>query len=124
MGLILYLRNTGTLVSCSRFIFDLPNDMVSMLPVASCVVVKASDPEALKDAKGKPIIRPYTPISRPDLPGELHLLVKKYDAGNASKHIHSLNEGDTLAIKGPIPKYPFKGANTFPFCELIVHVKD
>lgn len=81
-----------------------------MLPVASCVVVKSSDVEALKDSTGKPIIRPYTPVSHPDLPGELHLLVKKYDAGNASKHIHSLKEGNTLAIKGPILKFPFKSA--------------
>lgn len=93
-----------------RFIFDLPDGQASMLPVASCVIVKASDPEALKNAKGKPIVRPYTPISHPDLPGELHFLIKKYDAGNASKYIHSLKEGETLAIKGPISKFPFKGA--------------
>ncbi|KAF8581700.1 cytochrome-b5 reductase [Ramaria rubella] len=102
----------------STFIFDLPEGQSSMLPVASCVVVKASDPETLKDTTGKPIIRPYTPISHPDLPGELHFLIKKYDAGNASKHIHSLKEGDTLAIKGPIPKYPFK-VNEFEEVALI-----
>lgn len=60
------------------------------MPVASCLVVKSSNPEALKDAKGNPIIRPYTPISPPDKKGELALLVKKYDNGNASKYIHTL----------------------------------
>jgi len=79
-----------------------------MLPVASCVLVKSSDPEALKDDKGKPIIRPYTPTSRPDLPGELHFLIKRYDNGNASKHIHSLKVGDNLGIKGPNPKFPYQ----------------
>lgn len=73
-----------------RFIFELPNNEASLLPVASCLVVKSSDPEALKDKKGKPIIRPYTPISPSDAKGELALLVKKYDNGNASKHIHDL----------------------------------
>ncbi|KAJ8084823.1 hypothetical protein AAF712_011652 [Marasmius tenuissimus] len=92
----------------SEFIFELPNNEASLLPVASCLVVKSSDPEALKDAKGKPIIRPYTPISSPDQPGELTLLIKRYEQGNASKHIHSLQPGDTLAIKGPIPKWPWK----------------
>ncbi|THV06483.1 cytochrome-b5 reductase [Dendrothele bispora CBS 962.96] len=92
----------------SEFVFELPNNEASLLPVASCLIVKSSDPEALKDSKGKPIIRPYTPISPSDLPGELTLLVKKYDNGNASKHIHSLKEGDTLSIKGPIPKWPWK----------------
>ncbi|KAJ3774361.1 cytochrome-b5 reductase [Lentinula raphanica] len=102
----------------SEFVFELPNNEASLLPVASCIVVKSSDPEALKDEKGKPIIRPYTPISPPDQQGELTLLVKKYDNGNASKHIHELKEGDTLSIKGPIPKFPYK-ANEFDEVALI-----
>lgn len=78
-----------------RFIFELPNNEASLLPVASCLVVKASNPEVLKNEKGQPIIRPYTPISPPDQKGELTLLVKKYDAGNASKHIHELKVRNT-----------------------------
>ncbi|KAF5375218.1 hypothetical protein D9758_000492 [Tetrapyrgos nigripes] len=91
----------------SEFIFELPNNEASLLSVASCIIVKSSDPEALKDAKGKPVIRPYTPISPSEKKGELTLLVKKYDTGQASKHIHELKEGDTLSIKGPIPKWPW-----------------
>ncbi|KAF8913182.1 cytochrome-b5 reductase [Gymnopilus junonius] len=102
----------------SIFHFELPNDEASLIPITSCLVVKASDPEALKDAKGKPIIRPYTPVSRSDHPGELVLLVKEYDTGNMSKYIHSLKEGDTLAIKGPIPKFPYT-ANEFDEVALI-----
>ncbi|KAG5636310.1 hypothetical protein H0H81_008481, partial [Sphagnurus paluster] len=102
----------------SEFIFELPNNEASLLPVASCLVVKSSDPEALKDANGKPIIRPYTPISAPDQKGELTLLVKKYDQGNASKHIHGLKEGDSLSIKGPIVKFPYK-VNEFDEVALI-----
>lgn len=33
---------------------------------------------------------------------------KKYETGNVSKHIHSLKVGDTLKIKGPLPKWPWK----------------
>ncbi|KAF9011168.1 cytochrome-b5 reductase [Cyathus striatus] len=102
----------------AKFIFELPNNEASLIPVASCLVVKASDPEALVDAKGKPIIRPYTPISPPDQKGELTLLVKKYDNGNASKYIHEMKEGDTLAMKGPIAKFPYK-ANEFDEIALI-----
>ncbi|KAK0481484.1 cytochrome-b5 reductase [Armillaria novae-zelandiae] len=100
--IIPYNHNTST------FVFELPNNEASLLPVTSCLVVKSSDPAALVDAKGKPIIRPYTPVSQPDEKGILSLLVKKYEDGNASKHIHSLKEGDTLAVKGPIPKWPYK----------------
>lgn len=93
-----------------RFIFEIPDNQASLLPVASCVVVRASNPEALTGDSGKPIVRPYTPISPSDKRGELTFLIKRYDQGNASKYIHSLNVGDSLAIKGPIPKFEYKGA--------------
>ncbi|KAG6884781.1 hypothetical protein C0993_008342 [Termitomyces sp. T159_Od127] len=124
-----YNHNTSTFVPhnipCAdrlkldpRFVFELPNNEASLLPVASCLLVKASDPEALKDAKGRPIIRPYTPISSPDHRGDFSLLVKKYESGNASKYIHELKEGDTLSFKGPIAKFPYK-ANEFDEVALI-----
>lgn len=75
-----------------RFVFELPKNEASLLPVASCVVVQApsTDPDALKDAKGKPIVRPYTPISSSHQLGELTFLIKKYNSGNASKYIHDM----------------------------------
>ena len=78
------------LITLLSFIFELPNNDASLIPVASCLLVKASDPEALKDPKGKPIIRPYTPVSPSDAPGVLTLLVKRYENGNMSKYIHTL----------------------------------
>ncbi|KDQ51129.1 hypothetical protein JAAARDRAFT_41396 [Jaapia argillacea MUCL 33604] len=92
----------------AKFTFELPENEASLLPVASCVVVKSSDPEALKDAKGRPVIRPYTPISPSDKKGELTFLIKKYDSGKMTVHIHDLKPGDSLSIKGPIPKWPWK----------------
>ena len=109
-----------------RFVLELPDNQASLLPVASCLVVRASDPETHTDSKGKPIIRPYTPISSPDHKGELVLLIKRYENGNQSKYIHTLKvvlflmtsiitidiilqEGDSLALKGPFPKFPYKG---------------
>ncbi|KAN0100185.1 hypothetical protein V8E55_000169, partial [Tylopilus felleus] len=56
----------------------------------------------------KPMQRPYTPVSPPDLEGELAFVIKKYETGNVSKYIHSLKPGDKLAIKGPLPKWPWK----------------
>nr|VWO94442.1 NADH-cytochrome b5 reductase (EC [Ganoderma boninense] len=94
----------------AKYIFELPPDTASLLPIASCVVVKspsdASSP--LLDPKGKPVIRPYTPISPSDLPGELTFIIKRYEQGNMSKYIHNLAVGDKLSIKGPIPKFEFK----------------
>ncbi|THH10524.1 hypothetical protein EW146_g8349, partial [Bondarzewia mesenterica] len=110
--IIPYNHNTST------FVFELPNNEASLMPIASCVVVKSSDPEALKDKNGKPVIRPYTPISQPDTEGELAFLVKKYDNGVASKYIHELKPGETLSIKGPISKFPYK-VNEFDEVALI-----
>jgi cytochrome-b5 reductase len=80
--------------------------------------VKASNPEELLDGKGKPIIRPYTPVSPPDTPGELALPIKRYESGNMSKHIFSLKAGDTLSMKGPLLKFPYQ-ANQFDEVVLI-----
>lgn len=56
----------------------------------------------------KPTIRPYTPISDPEEKGTLELLVKKYQNGPMSEHLHDMKVGETLSIKGPIPKYPWE----------------
>jgi len=117
----------------AKFVFKLNDDEASLLPLASCVIVKSSDPEGLKDAKGKPVIRPYTPISRSDTPGELTFLIKKYENGLASGYIHGLKPGDKLAIKGPIQKFPYKdnefeevgmiagGTGIAPMYQILIH---
>lgn len=43
-----------------------------------------------------------------DEPGYLDLLVKKYENGPMSMHIHELNVDDKLQFKGPLPKYPWE----------------
>jgi len=122
-----YSHNTA------KFVFKLNDDEASLLPLASCVIVKSSDPEGLTDAKGKPVIRAYTPISRSDTPGELTFLIKRYESGLASKYIHGLQPGDKLAIKGPIPKFPYKdnefeevgmiagGTGITPMYQILIH---
>lgn len=55
----------------------------------------------------KPTIRPYTPVSDEGDRGHMDLLVKVYPNGAMSNHLHSMTPGQTLEIKGPIPKYPW-----------------
>ncbi|KAG8927553.1 NADH-cytochrome b5 reductase [Tulasnella sp. 418] len=97
----------------AKLIFELPPNTASLLPVASCVYIKSaaeSDPSQppLLDAKGKPYVRPYTPISPSDKPEELEFLIKKYDTGKVTPFLHSLKPGQSVGIKGPIPKLPIK----------------
>lgn len=85
------------------FIFELPeSDQSSGMNVTSAILTKykAADQE-------KPTIRPYTPTSDPDEKGTVELLVKKYPNGPMSEHLHNLKPGDTLSMKGPLPKYPW-----------------
>ena len=98
----------------SRFVFELPDGGAALSPVASLVVVRASEGAdgAPLDKKGNPAMRPYTPISRPEHEGELVLLIKKYESGVVSKYMHErLKPGATLSIKGPIIKFPYKGTH-------------
>lgn len=73
---------------------------------------------------GKDVIRPYTTTTAPNTEGKLELMIKKYKEGKMSQHIFSLKPGQSsdlqamcsadrfvgqkLAMKGPIPKYPYK----------------
>jgi len=105
----------------SRFVFELPDGCAALSPVASLVVVRASEGAdgAPVDKKGNPVIRPYTPISLPEHEGELVLLIKKYESGVVSKYVHErLKPGATLSIKGPIVKFPYK-ENEFEHVALI-----
>ncbi|GFH10251.1 FAD-binding FR-type domain-containing protein, partial [Haematococcus lacustris] len=56
-----------------RLRFELPNNQVSGLNVASCLVTKAVMGEG---AEAKPVVRPYTPTSAPDARGYMDLVVK------------------------------------------------
>jgi len=105
----------------ARFVFELPDGGAALSPVTSLVVVRASEGAegAPVDKKGNPAMRPYTPISSPNQEGELVLLIKKYEKGTISKYVHErLKPGDTLAIKGPIPKFAYQ-ANEFEHVTLI-----
>jgi cytochrome-b5 reductase len=81
--------------------FKLPEeDMESGLPVASAVITKYKGPEM-----EKPVIRPYTPTSDVDQKGTVEFVIKKYPNGPMSGHLHDMEPGQRLDIKGPIPKY-------------------
>lgn len=55
-----------------------------------------------------PVFRPYTPVNDLDQRGILQLVVKKYPEGRASGHLHALQPGQGLTVRGPIPSYTWK----------------
>lgn len=60
---------------------------------------------------GKNVYRSYTIASSPSRPGCCELTIKREDMGTASRHMHSLKEGDTLAITAPSGRFTFTGEN-------------
>ena len=82
-------HNTNTFT----FAFDDPKAKYNG-KTASCVVFKAS-------INGKEVIRPYTPISRPNTIGQLEFVIKDYPNGMMSRYVHQLKKGDKIEIKGP-----------------------
>lgn len=86
-----------------HFVFEL-NDKedVSGLINASCLLTKFVTP------KGNNVIRPYTPISDVSQKGLIEFVVKKYDGGKMSTHMHDMNVNDTLSFKGPIVKWKWE----------------
>jgi len=85
-----------------RFVLPSPHAVVG-LPTASFLLVRAPIGE-----EGKPVVRPYTPISAPDARGHFDLLVKTYPTGTMSRHFAKLQVGDTLEVKGPVMKLEYK----------------
>eukprot|EP00246_Nothoceros_aenigmaticus_P015549 TRINITY_DN6528_c0_g1_i1.p1 TRINITY_DN6528_c0_g1~~TRINITY_DN6528_c0_g1_i1.p1 ORF type:complete len:364 (+),score=40.07 TRINITY_DN6528_c0_g1_i1:198-1289(+) len=87
-----------------RFEFD--RDEKLGLNVASCLITRAPIGTS-KDGKPIYVIRPYTPVSPPDAMGHFDLVVKTYPEGQMSQYFVRLKAGDTLEVKGPIPKLPY-----------------
>ncbi|KAI8876208.1 ferredoxin reductase-like protein [Backusella circina FSU 941] len=69
------------------------------LPVASCVLFRHVD----KESEHKEVIRPYTPTAMSE--SHVDFIIKDYAQGNMSRHLHTLQIGDEVEMKGPIMKY-------------------
>ncbi|CDR39360.1 CYFA0S03e02498g1_1 [Cyberlindnera fabianii] len=83
------------------FAFESP-DQKSGLITASCVFFK------YVTEKGNNVVRPYTPVSDTEQTGTIEFVIKKYETGKMGNHLFGLKENDTIAVKGPIVKWPLK----------------
>eukprot|EP00930_Biecheleria_cincta_P032570 TRINITY_DN22597_c0_g1_i1.p1 TRINITY_DN22597_c0_g1~~TRINITY_DN22597_c0_g1_i1.p1 ORF type:complete len:300 (-),score=36.35 TRINITY_DN22597_c0_g1_i1:378-1277(-) len=50
----------------------------------------------------------YTPVTTDDQKGYFELLVKGYPDGQVSRYLCSLKPGDSVLVKGPVHKLPYK----------------
>ncbi|BEI96785.1 hypothetical protein CcaverHIS631_0203740 [Cutaneotrichosporon cavernicola] len=101
--------NDNTAIYELAFTGEGADQKTSGLTTASCLVVRSPEGEnAVKDDKGKPVIRPYTPVSPPGHKGSIDLIIKSYPEGNISKWFAGLKPGDEVLLKGPIVKTAYE----------------
>jgi cytochrome-b5 reductase len=107
------IKSTEITHDTKHLVFELPSkDQVSGLTTASLLLTK------FVTAKGNNVIRPYTPVSDVDQKGTVEFVIKKYETGKMSSHIHSLAPNDTLSFKGPVVKWKWE-PNQFESISLI-----
>lgn len=89
-----------TLSNRASYRFNLPTPKSILgLPIGQHISIGAACEQP--DGSTKEIVRSYTPISGDHQPGYIDLLIKSYPTGNISKHLASLNVGQTIKVKGP-----------------------
>jgi hypothetical protein len=76
----------------------LPTDILG-LPIGQHISIGAHLEQP--DGSTKEIVRSYTPVSGDHQPGYVDLLIKSYPTGNISRHLASLNVGQTIRVRGP-----------------------
>jgi hypothetical protein len=94
------LQVTKTSHNTKLIRFEIPNEKGLGLPIGRHVTVRA-------EVDGKPVMRAYTPTSRPDQKGHFDLLVKTYEFGKMSPHLHNLKVGSLLEVRGPVGRFKY-----------------
>lgn len=77
------------------------------LPVGKHMLLKFTN------AEGKPISRPYTPISSDDDLGYFDLLIKLYPQGQMSQHLDKMQIGESIEVRGPQGSLHYTGSGAF-----------
>lgn len=96
-------HKTETSHNTRLFRFSLPTpDSTLGLPLGRHISVLAS-------VDGKDVKRPYTPTSGLSTAGHFELLIKVYPEphGTMSRHLDSLQVGDTIDVRGPLGKFAY-----------------
>jgi cytochrome-b5 reductase len=59
------------------------------------------------EVDGNKVIRAYTPTTKSNQRGYFDLLIKSYDLGKLSPHLHSLKIGAKVEIRGPVGRFNY-----------------
>jgi cytochrome-b5 reductase len=94
------IESTQTSHNTKLLKFQIPDHQPLGLPVGRHLSVMAH-------IDGNKVMRPYTPVSRPDEIGSFSLLIKAYEFGRMSNHLFKLEVGDSLEVRGPVGRFKY-----------------
>jgi len=86
-----------------RFALPTENSILG-LPIGQHISLAATldvTDQKTGETKSQQVVRSYTPISSDVNPGYFDLMIKTYPTGNISRHLGTLNVGDTMKVRGP-----------------------
>eukprot|EP00878_Enallax_costatus_P004942 GHUV01005198.1.p1 GENE.GHUV01005198.1~~GHUV01005198.1.p1 ORF type:complete len:307 (+),score=67.97 GHUV01005198.1:76-921(+) len=85
-----------------RFLFSLPEPKMRLgLPTGQHITFLA------KDADGKDVYRPYTPVTDDDTLGAVEFVIKIYPHGKLTQIMDKMKVGDTMLMKGPRGRFQY-----------------
>eukprot|EP00428_Durinskia_dybowskii_P076714 CAMPEP_0170357206 /NCGR_PEP_ID=MMETSP0117_2-20130122/1582_1 /TAXON_ID=400756 /ORGANISM="Durinskia baltica, Strain CSIRO CS-38" /LENGTH=319 /DNA_ID=CAMNT_0010611355 /DNA_START=218 /DNA_END=1173 /DNA_ORIENTATION=+ len=93
--------------------FEIPHGKSLGLSIGRHITVRARIGESEGEGKSSKVMRAYTPTSRPDQKGYFDLLVKSYEFGKLSPHLHTLRAGSSVEVRGPVGRFRYT-PNRFP----------
>jgi len=101
-------KKTDVSPNTTIFTFKLPDPKMRFgLPVGSHCLFRCEG----KD--GKPVSRPYTPVSSDDELGFFDMLVKVYSDGKMGQHLKALPVGGQIEVRGPLGDIRYEGLGKF-----------
>ena len=93
-------RVTNVSYNTKMIRFEIPHGKTLGLSMGRHVSVRA-------DILGKPVLRAYTPTSRPDSRDFFDLVVKTYEMGKLSPYLYALKAGDFVEVRGPVGRFQY-----------------
>jgi cytochrome-b5 reductase len=94
------VKSTQASHNTKLLMFAIPGDKPVGLPIGRHISVMAH-------INGEKVMRPYTPVSRPDQKGYFELLIKSYSLGKMSSYLFDLEEGSELEVRGPVGRFKY-----------------
>ena len=80
--------------------FEIPDNKCLGLPIGRHISL-------MVHLDGNKVIRPYTPVSRPDQKGHFEILIKTYNLGKMSPFLFSMPVGDSIDVRGPVGRFKY-----------------